>query len=141
MKNMSAGVSIVEVLVALLLFSLMIVGFFYMSSANVSIFKRSDDRSQIVTYSQDIIERVKIAWSDPVKFDSRAAVAVPVPPAADYTVDPLKIEFLAPNGTVVTNGPYFTKPVLYKVTLTVKYKSAVYYQIAVRIGHPVPPTT
>lgn len=141
MKNMSAGISIVEVLVALSIFSVMVIGFFYMSSANVNIFRKTDDRSQIVTYSQDIIEKVKITWSDPVKFEARTPVAVSVPPSAGYTVDPLKIEFLNPSGAVVTSGPYFTKPVLYKVTLTVKYKSAIYYQISVRIGHPVPPTT
>lgn len=137
----SKGFTLVEVLVSLLILSVVAIGFFYVTGANANLFKTSDERSKITVYAQDILERVKINWSDATKFENRDAIAVPVPPVAGYTVDPLKVEFLKPDGTVVTSGTYVTNPILYKVTLTIKYKSAVYYTVSVRIGHPVPPTT
>lgn len=140
MKNKTQGFTIIEILVALLILSLLSAMFFYVTSANSSIFRRTDERSRIITYSQDIVERLKIDWSDPAKFQSRAPVAVPVAPVAGYTVDPLSIQFLKPDGTVVTSGPYVTQPVLYQVTLTIRQKGAVYYKVSVRIGHPVPPS-
>lgn len=140
MKNNNSGFTITEVLVAILILSITTIGFTYVSSANFNIFKRSDDRSKITTYAQDILERVKIQWSSAANFESRSAVTIPSSPLPGYTVDPLKVEFLKPDGTVVTSGPYVTSPILYKVTLTIKYNSVLYYTLSVRIGNPVPPS-
>lgn len=141
------GFTLIEILVALLILSLLVATFSYISSANFTLFRKSDDRSRIVAYTNDVIEKLKIAWSDENNFMTRSNFVAPASPLPAYSLElPMTVQRLNPSGAVVTSGPYYTSPLLYRVTIKIKYTDpathavSTYYTTAVQLGHPSPPS-
>ncbi|WP_291426071.1 type II secretion system protein J [Deinococcus sp.] len=98
-----AGFTIIEVLVALLLFAIIIVVLVPIMIGSLKMNRQTGQQLDTSTRTQQLLETVRGEWADRVKYDKACAATLSVPAGYSVTSQPLDSRAAIVGGSTATN--------------------------------------